>query len=33
MTNNNDVDNVELWLMDPNTTFEEIDSIANGDDS
>lgn len=28
----NDVDDTELWLMDPGTTLEEIDKIANGDD-
>lgn len=26
---NNDVDDTEMWLLDPSTTFEDIDRIAN----
>ena len=32
MTNNNEVDDVERWLMHPDTTLEEIEEIANGND-
>lgn len=28
----NEVDDIELWLMDPDTTLEDINKIANGDD-
>lgn len=27
----NEVDNIELWLMDPDTTLEDIDEVANGE--
>lgn len=30
MTKHNEVDDIELWLLHPDTTFEEIDRIANG---
>ena len=26
------MDEVEQWLLDPDTTFEEIDRIANGEE-
>ena len=26
------MDEVEQWLLDPDTTFEEIDMIANGEE-
>ena len=32
MTKNNEVDDVERWLLSPDTTFEEVNKIANGND-
>lgn len=29
---NNEVDEVEAWLMSPDTTLEEIMEIANGEE-
>lgn len=27
----NEVDETELWLLDPNTTLEDIERIVNGE--
>lgn len=27
------MDEVEIWLLDPDTTFEEINRIANGEEN
>ena len=29
---NNEVDEVERWLLDPETTLEDLERIANGED-
>lgn len=28
----NEIDSVERWLLDPETTLEDIERIANGDE-